>query len=115
MRPGPGAVGAKRGTETRSGSPFSVLGVALTKVVQLRRTQPQTGEDEMLGAVGIVRKTLDPDGLVFVHGELWRAQVDNGPVEAGELVQVDGIRDGLLLEVSPTEVSPAPAPAGDTA
>ncbi len=94
-----------------------VLGVALTKVVQLRRTKPQTGEDEMLGAIGVVRKTLDPDGLVFVHGELWRARVDNGPLEPGERVQVDGIRDGLLLEVSRAAAAPEPAaaPAGDTA
>jgi membrane-bound serine protease (ClpP class) len=92
-----------------------VLGVALTKVVQLRRTRPQTGEEEMLGAVGIVRKTLDPDGLVFVHGELWRARSDDGPIEAGERVQVDGIRDGLLLEVSRAEAAATPTPAGDTA
>ena len=92
-----------------------VLGVALTKVVQLRRTTPQTGEEEMLGAVGVVRQTLDPDGVVFVHGELWRARVDNGPLEPGERVQVDGIRDGLLLEVSRAEPVAAPAPAGDTA
>jgi membrane-bound serine protease (ClpP class) len=92
-----------------------VLGVAFTKVVALRRTKPQTGEDEMLGAVGIVRKTLDPDGLVFVHGELWRARVDNGPLEVGERVQVDEIRDGLLLEVSRVEPAATPAPAGDTA
>jgi membrane-bound serine protease (ClpP class) len=92
-----------------------VLGVALTKVVQLRRTTPQTGEEEMLGAVGVVRQTLDPDGLVFVHGELWRARVDNGPLEPGERVQVNGIRDGLLLEVSRAEPVAAPAHAGDTA
>ena len=92
-----------------------VLGVALTKVVQLRRTKPQTGEEEMLGAVGVVRQTLDPDGLVFVHGELWRARVDTGRLEPGERVQVDGIRDGLLLEVSRAEPAAAPAPAGDTA
>jgi len=92
-----------------------VLGVALGKAVRLRRTKPQTGQDEMLGAVGIVRHALDPDGYVFVHGELWRARVDNGPVEPGARVQVDRVRDDLMLEVSPVETPVPAAPAGGTA
>jgi membrane-bound serine protease (ClpP class) len=87
-----------------------VFGVALTKVVQVRRTRPQTGQEELLGDVGVVRQTLDPTGLVFVHGELWRARTDGEPIPVGEKVRIDGVGDGLVLEVRRAETS-APLPA----
>jgi membrane-bound serine protease (ClpP class) len=77
-----------------------VLGVALTKVVEVRRTRPQTGEEELVGDVGIVRQPLDPAGYVFVHGELWRARTDDSPIGVGERVQIERIDDGLVLEVT---------------
>ena len=80
-----------------------VLGFALTKVVALRRTTPQTGVEEMLGERAVVRVPLDPEGSVFVHGELWRAHTDEGPIAAGEQVRIDGIGEGLVLEVRRAE------------
>jgi len=80
-----------------------VLGVALTKVVEVRRTRPRTGEEELLGDVGVVRRPLDPDGYVFVHGELWRARSEGEPIAAGERVRVEGIEDGLVLAVRRAE------------
>jgi membrane-bound serine protease (ClpP class) len=77
-----------------------VLGVALAKVVQVRRTRPQTGEEELLGDVAVVRQALDPTGYVFVHGELWRARADDGPIGVGERVRIERIGDGLVLEVT---------------
>jgi membrane-bound serine protease (ClpP class) len=77
-----------------------LFGLAVAKVVQVRRTKPQTGQEEMLGDVGVVRQALDPSGLVFVHGELWRARTEDGPIGVGEHVRIEGIDDGLVLEVS---------------
>jgi membrane-bound serine protease (ClpP class) len=77
-----------------------VIGVALAKVVEVRRTRPQTGEEELVGDVGIVRQALDPAGYVFVHGELWRARTDDGPIDVGERVRIERIDDGLVLEVT---------------
>lgn len=34
------------------------------------RRKPTTGREGLVGAVGTVRKALDPDGVVFVYGEL---------------------------------------------
>jgi membrane-bound serine protease (ClpP class) len=67
----------------------------------------RTGWEELLGAVGEVRETLDPVGLVFVEGALWRAEldesdVDRRPVERGSRVRVDSV-DGLTLRVRPVE------------
>ena len=89
-----------------------VVAVALTKVVEVRRTRPTTGREELVGDVGVVREPLDPAGYVFVHGELWRARSSGGPIEVGERVRVEEIREGLVLEVAPVaERDPAPASA----
>src|SRR4030095_1338127 len=53
-------------------------GLAATKIVQARRAPVVTGQSDLIGQVGVVRQTLDPEGLVFVHGELWRARASNG-------------------------------------
>jgi membrane-bound serine protease (ClpP class) len=76
-----------------------LFGIAMTKVVQARRRVPVTGREELLGEVGTVRRALDPDGLVFVHGEIWRAHATEEPLGVGENVQVTGVGDGLVLEV----------------
>jgi membrane-bound serine protease (ClpP class) len=74
---------------------------AAAKVWQVRRTPPQTGQEELVGQVGRVRTPLDPEGYVLVHGELWRARAANGPIPAGEPVEVAGLGDGLVLDVRP--------------
>jgi membrane-bound serine protease (ClpP class) len=84
---------------------------AVTKVVQARRRQPVTGKDELVGQLGVVRRALDPAGLVFVHGELWQARTTGDPIEVGATVQVQAIDDGLVLEVSPAEPAAAPVTA----
>ena len=80
-----------------------LVAFAVSKVVAVGRTKPQTGEEELVGAVAIVREALDPTGLIFVHGELWRARAEEGRVEIGERVVVEGVRDGLVLAVRRTE------------
>ena len=91
---------------------FALLMVfAVTKIVQARRRKPVTGKDELIGDVGIVRKKLDPAGLVFVHGELWQARTAGDPIEEGTTVQVDAIEDGLVLEVSRAEPAATPVTA----
>jgi membrane-bound serine protease (ClpP class) len=78
-----------------------MVGIAVTKVVQVRRASVVTGQEELIGQVGVVRQALDPEGLVFVHGELWRAKTSGEPVAPGEPVRVEGLDDALTLTVSP--------------
>jgi membrane-bound serine protease (ClpP class) len=80
-----------------------LIGVAFTKALQARRAPPQTGADELADQVGVVRQTLDPEGFVFVNGELWRARSTNGPIPVGECVRVERVDDGLVLEVTQAE------------
>ena len=78
-----------------------MVGLVVTKLVQVRRAEVVTGQEELIGQVGIVRQELDPVGLVFVHGELWRATTDRGPIGAGRHVRVEGLDDALTLTVAP--------------
>lgn len=68
---------------------------AMTKAIQARRRPPAVGPDEIVGMEGVVRE----GGMVFVHGELWRARAA-APLEPGQRVRIDAI-DGLTLAVSP--------------
>jgi membrane-bound serine protease (ClpP class) len=77
-----------------------LMAFVATKIVQVRRLAPVTGQDEMVGSVGVVRKTLAPSGQVFVHGELWHAQTDGDPIPVGSQVRVESV-DGLTLRVAP--------------
>ena len=86
-----------------AGTLAAFTGIAVTKVVTVRRSRPQTGQEELLGQVGVVRQILDPTGLVFVHGELWRARTTGEPINPGETVRVESIGDGLVLEVRRAE------------
>src|SRR5215472_9203302 len=60
---------------------------------------PSTGAVGMVGHVGVVRSALNPEGQVLIDGELWRAVAPDGPVAAGEAVEVRAM-DGLTLQVA---------------
>jgi membrane-bound serine protease (ClpP class) len=78
-----------------------MVAFVVTKLLQVRRAEIVTGQEELVGEVGIVRQALDPIGLVFVHGELWRARTEGGPIPPGEHVRVEGLDDALTLTVAP--------------
>jgi membrane-bound serine protease (ClpP class) len=48
---------------------------------------PQTGGDALVGMIGEVRRDIDPEGKVFVSGELWNA-LSEQRIAAGEKVEV---------------------------
>ncbi len=61
------------------------------------RAKPTTGVEGLLGEVGVVREPIDREGLVFVHGEYWRARASE-KIEPGENVMVESVQ-GLVLKV----------------
>jgi membrane-bound serine protease (ClpP class) len=62
-----------------------------------QRAKPMGGIQGLLGEVGVVREPLDPEGLVFVHGDNWRARASER-IEEGERVEVERV-EGLILRV----------------
>ena len=61
------------------------------------RAKPRSGMEGLIGEVGVVKEPIDPEGLVFVHGEYWRARAPER-IEPGEDVTVEAIH-GLVLNV----------------
>ncbi len=71
---------------------MTVVSRARTPIAREARTQ-------LLDEVGQVRSMLNPEGFVFVDGEVWRARSKDGSrVRVGETVVVDGV-DGAVLIV----------------
>jgi membrane-bound serine protease (ClpP class) len=71
----------------------------MTIAVRARRNKVVTGEQGLVGEIGIAQTALSPSGKIFVHGELWDA-VSAVPIPAGERVIVRRV-DGLTLRVDP--------------
>ena len=76
---------------------------AIGKVMQARRTPSVTGKEGLMGQVGEARTPLEPDGMVIVRGELWKATAVDGPVERGAHVEVVSV-EGFRLSVRRAEV-----------
>ena len=72
-------------------------------VWRTRGRPPATGESTLVGAIAVVRTPLEPNGMVFLQGELWQATASSGPVARGQLVRVLNV-DGLHLTVTPVTV-----------
>jgi membrane-bound serine protease (ClpP class) len=86
---------------------FSVF--VLGALARSRRRRVVTGREGLLGKMAEARTRLDPEGLVLVESELWRARSSGRAVEVGEQVRVAGL-EGLALSVEPlTAEAPRPA------
>lgn len=82
--------------------PIGLIAIFLMSLVlRARRNRVVTGQEGMIGEIGVARTPLGPDGQVFVHGELWNA-VAKRQIDAGARVRVAGV-EGLHLIVEPAE------------
>ena len=68
---------------------FAAAGVFLA--LRMRKTPVKTGQEGLIGRLAEVRRRLEPEGMVFVDGALWRAVSEDGDVEPGEYVRVTGV------------------------
>jgi membrane-bound serine protease (ClpP class) len=87
--------------------PFAIIVVILMRLVlRSHRWKPSTGKEELVGEVGEVTEPVAPEagsGMVFVHGELWRAAAPGGEeIPRGARVRVKKVK-GLTLEVEPVK------------
>jgi len=73
----------------------------MSLVLRARKTPVTTGQEGMVGEIGVARTALEPEGKVFVHGELWNA-VAKTTVMEGARVRVKSV-DGLHVMVEPAD------------
>jgi membrane-bound serine protease (ClpP class) len=80
--------------------PLGLITAFLMRIaVRARRNKVVTGQQGLVGEIGITETALSPSGKIFIHGELWDA-VSALNVPAGERVIVRQV-DGLTLRVDP--------------
>ena len=80
--------------------PLAVIAIILMRLaLAAKRAKSVTGRAGMIDLVGIAQTDLEPDGKIFVHGEIWAARA-KARVPKGARVRVRQV-DGLTLEVEP--------------
>ena len=75
------------------------VGLLVWAAVRGQRRRVTTGQEGMIGQVALVKIALEPQGMVLVEGELWKAILDEGSASAGEEVIVKKV-DKLKLLVT---------------
>lgn len=60
----------------------------LSLVVKIHRKKVTTGREGLIDEVGYARTALNPEGSVFVRGELWRAISIDGNIKKDEKIRV---------------------------
>ncbi|RKY87072.1 nodulation protein NfeD [candidate division KSB1 bacterium] len=74
---------------------FFLFAVGLGLKAQMKKAS--TGKEGIVGMIGTARTDLDPEGQIFVAGELWKAYSDE-KIKKGEKVKVIEMKE-LLLKV----------------
>jgi membrane-bound serine protease (ClpP class) len=89
--------------------PFALILIVMVRLaLRARQTRVSTGLAGMIGLKGRAETAIEPEGRVFVRGELWRARSQT-KIAAGENVRVVGV-EGLTLDVDLAERDVAVAP-----
>jgi membrane-bound serine protease (ClpP class) len=89
--------------------PFALILIVMVRLaLGARHTKVATGLAGMIGLKGRAETAIEPEGRVFVRGELWRARSQT-KIAAGENVRVVGV-EGLMLYVDLAERDTAVAP-----
>ena len=70
----------------------------IAKVLGIHRRRPITGIEGLVGQLAVARSDLEPEGTVFLKGELWQAVVSEGAVRRGEQVEIIEV-SGFKLRV----------------
>lgn len=82
--------------------PIGVIAIFLmTLVLRAYRNRVATGSEGMIGEIGVARTSVQAEGKVFVHGELWNATARTSIAE-GARVRVRAI-EGLRVLVEPAD------------
>jgi len=83
--------------------PLGCITIFLMSIaLKARRNKVVTGAQGLIGAIGEARTDIDPEGKVFIVGELWNAHA-RSRVSMGEPVVVTKV-EGLELEVEKSRV-----------
>ena len=72
---------------------------AMGMVVRTHKKKPTTGMAGMIGEIGEVYKTLNPEGTIKIHGEFWKAFSDQTVSKGKKVKVIEYDSDKLRLKV----------------
>lgn len=78
-----------------------IIALIILMILRIRNTyrhKVTTGKEDLEGQTARVNQTLDPEGMVFVHGEYWNAESRSGRIKSGDEVIIEKVV-GLKLYV----------------
>ncbi|MGI8774703.1 MAG: NfeD family protein [Actinomycetota bacterium] len=85
----------------------------MTAALRVRLRRPVTGEESIVGTIGVAKTDIAPEGTVMSKGMLWKARTMEMGIAAGDKVEVKAT-EGLVLLVEPhhdeTDSHPAETP-----
>ena len=91
---------------------FAGMVAGMPAMVRTRYGTPTIGRDWMIGALGVARDAVEPEGVVVIDGAPWRARTQRAtPISEGDPVRVMAL-EGLILTVEPADAA-EPADADD--
>jgi len=74
--------------------------IVIRAVYRVHRMKPATGKEGIIGEKAVVLKDLDPEGLVKVSGEIWKAvSAEGSKIRKGQAVKIISL-EGLTLKVN---------------
>jgi membrane-bound serine protease (ClpP class) len=85
----------------------ALAAIAVARQVRVdARRRSHAGAGSLVGRLGVVRRPLNPVGMVSVDGELWNArrawELDDVAPDRGDKVVIEGV-EGLTLAVRRAE------------
>lgn len=76
------------------------FGFVVRKALNAQQWTVKTGTEALPGTRAVVQSRLNPEGMIFLDGSLWKAVTDAPPIEQGAEVIVASI-EGLTVHVRP--------------
>jgi membrane-bound serine protease (ClpP class) len=70
----------------------------ITLAIKAHMKKAYTGREGLEGEVGTAQTDIDPEGKVFVHGEIWQAE-SSEKIPRGTKVRVVEVLDNLKIRV----------------
>ncbi|MBC7260206.1 MAG: nodulation protein NfeD [Chloroflexi bacterium] len=80
-----------------AGGTGAFFAFAVSKALLAQKRKPSTGREAIIGMRAVVRIPLEPDGMVMLAGELWKARAEEGVIDAGQTVEVVGLEGFTVI------------------
>jgi membrane-bound serine protease (ClpP class) len=74
--------------------------------IRAQKERVDTGREGLAGKTGVVTEELNPQGKIFVHGEIWNATSTGGAIPQGAKVRIVQV-DEMVLTVEQTHSEPS--------